>query len=608
MFTDTTSSASPHASLLHKNTQPVTMHVHGSLFWKIYQTAPWRAFTSIRQYKTTRILWFSKLLLHLLLLILTSSILLAETYQWGEYHRAAATASCYFLVPKSCTQSNLGACSGPYQSLLPSLSAFSCTLSTRQNTFDAVSHVVEQYSNLQSSSLAAFIPVFPSVPTVSSTCDHSYLQANSLLPAIIIQLRDGSQEQYLLPLNDTVSIESMLTPKNMARALHVEIVLPLFDTLALDQYSGLYLWDFRLKLLFTAQMTFTVTTSQRIAAVCSAHTLPKSPQGTKILSTALQSVATNSSDVSLSYATFVLRILAVIVAWGYFALLVYDAQADWLLLQFAMERLPSGDGRSHAALAPAELYGNFRIAEQHVAAFNSQPFRVLARLIDGWRVFQGLSALFATIPLLMSLTQPHGYLLTTTKSCLLGACTATLYISVLGFLRYSTKYSMAALVLWGSAFKVFRILISAFPVAIGVLLMGMATFGEVDQNLSSFSEAFFTFFAVINGDILWKSIDISDNMRGLNILGCFFVVGLYVLFAYVIVRVLLAIVESIYCFLRLYTKARIKRKAYRQNLSAEHAGHSSNKKLPHTRLAVQKCPTEDLYVSLVENEVLVGML
>jgi len=569
-------------------------------------------------------------------------VLLAETYQWGEYHRAASTASCYFFVPKSCTGSNLGTCSGRYQSILPSLTSFTCSLATRSETIDALKHAINQYALLGETSLAQFSPVL-SVAAPSPSCDLSYLQSANLVPALDITLRQGGTIRLLLPLNDSTSLEATLTPEVLSRALSAELLLPAYDTLALDQYNGVYLWEFRLKLLFSAQMAFKVTASQRIAHVCSARALPDRPTTSKGASTSFQSLATNSTAVSLSYATFVLRVLGVLLCAGYFVLLVADSRSDWRLIQLARQALaappppPSpaesnhkeqgeraflhaegqdqsqrgtgtgarkGNGEGEGAptsppySAPEGLYGALAEGEQGVAAFDDLPLRVRARLIDGWRVLSAVASLVATVPLLMSLSEQYGFLLSATKSRLLGASVWLLYVTLLGFLRYSTRLSTAALVLWASFFKVFRVLLSALPVAVGILLAGITSFGEIDENLSSFSEAFFTFFSVINGDILWQSIDIADNTTGLNVLGCLFVVGLYVLFAYVVVRVALAIVEGIYYYMRIYTGAKLKRRAFRYSILA--GAGPSRARAAAKAVDIRKHTSEILFSDLVD--------
>ena len=571
---------------------------HGALFSKIYQHAPWRH--APVYFKQARLLWVSKLSLHITATILCSFILLAEIHQWGEYHRAAATTSCFFLMPKSCTRSDLGACSGPYQSSVPSLSSFECSLYTRKDALEAISHAIEQYDRLQQLSLAQFVPVSSfSSATPSSSCDYDYLSSSNLLPAILVSLRDGSASQYLLPINDTASVEALLTPQKIARALNVEVRLPVFDSLALDQYDGVYLWDFRLKLVFTAQTSFTVSTSQRIASVCTSRRLPSSPTGgTSGISAAIKSLATNSTAVSLSYGTYILRLFALVIALGYFALLVYDFQADVLLLRFARLNLQEArDGATPILSAPLSLYGNMSGSERKIKEYSLLPLRIVGRLVDGWRILQALAAVCVTIPIVMALSDQYGFLLSSPTSLLLGVGTALLWISGLGFLRFSIRFSAASLVLWASFFKVFRILLSAFPVALGFLISGIVIFGEIDYNLSSFTKAFITFFSVVNGDILWQSIDISDNLTGVNVLGCVFVVSMYVLFAYVILRLLLAIVESIYWYLRLYTRAKLKRKAFRQGISAKGDKNDSNEG-SRRNLSVGRHTSEDMFVSL----------
>ena len=496
---------------------------------------------------------WSRVCLHLVLAFVATTILIAETGQLGAYHRAVSSASCFFIFPKSCTKADLGKCTGSFQSNIPSLQSFVCSLYTRVEALDALNQAIAKYNRLEQDSLAQFVPVIsPFFPKTS--CDYNYLVESKLLPALVVTTRDGGSAVYFLPLNNSVSLEALLTPQSIAKVQQVELKLPV---LASARYSGDLVWDFRMRLLFTAQMSFDVTTSQSSRA-CKADI----------------EVPDMSRELALLSTTFVLRIIGIIVSFVYVGILVMDAKSDWMLITYARSKLMSGN---HFA-APSGLYSRIMSEERTIRPFESMPYRVVGRLLDGWRVLQAFSALSIAASFALSLFEVKGSLLSSAKSLLIGSSTALLFVSSLGFLRYNVRLSTASLVLWASFFKVFRIILSALPVGIGFLLMGMVAFGEVDNNLSSLSSAFFAFFAVINGDILWQSIDVTDNLTGLNFLGCIFIVSMYVLFAYVILRLLLAIVESVYWYHRLYTQAKLKRQAFRNETSLRAATSGKHKR------------------------------
>ena len=65
---------------------------------------------------------------------------------------------------------------------------------------------------------------------------------------------------------------------------------------------------------------------------------------------------------------------------------------------------------------------------------------------------------------------------------------------------------------------------------------------------------------MINGDILWQSMEVKSG----NVVIVFWVISMFVCFSYVVLRLLLAIVESIYWYHKLYNRANLKRKAFRK--------------------------------------------
>lgn len=195
------------------------------------------------------------------------------------------------------------------------------------------------------------------------------------------------------------------------------------------------------------------------------------------------------------------------------------------------------------------------------------------RLLDGWRiigVFASIMSLYASI---VFINIKEGYyamyfpgLIDDAQRLFLGLSTALMWVSLLSYLRYSNRFTSSALILWGAFFKVQRILISALPIAMGLMLCGILIFGETIDNFGSIKSIFITIFSVMNCDSIWDTYNQTTVADSTMFLGTIYVTLIFVIFSYVMLRLFLAVIESLYFYLQLYTQARKKRIVFRRKL------------------------------------------
>lgn len=151
---------------------------------------------------------------------------------------------------------------------------------------------------------------------------------------------------------------------------------------------------------------------------------------------------------------------------------------------------------------------------------------------------------------------------------ILGLSLAFHCISTLHYLRYNNRFTTSTLILWGAFFKVQRILFSALPLVIGLLLLGLLVFGNSAQNFGSAPSIFVTLYAVMNCDSIYDTFIATNSTENIGIIGTIYVTVIFILFNYLMLRLVLAVVESLYFSLRLYSSSRKKRIVYRKKLLA----------------------------------------
>jgi hypothetical protein len=159
------------------------------------------------------------------------------------------------------------------------------------------------------------------------------------------------------------------------------------------------------------------------------------------------------------------------------------------------------------------------------------------RLFDGWRFISAIGAFLCIVAMCSMLEITEGYYTlylrfyghhvrtrsasnqeSVAKICL-GLAIAIQYITLLDYLRYSTRFSALSLVLWGAFFKVQRIFFSVLPLAMGLLLFGMLIFSLNSDSFGDFQEMIITSFSIMNCDSIWQTCQDTVSIGRIDIIG-----------------------------------------------------------------------------------------
>lgn len=205
------------------------------------------------------------------------------------------------------------------------------------------------------------------------------------------------------------------------------------------------------------------------------------------------------------------------------------------------------------------------------------------RLLDGWRMLSIIGALLSlTAACIFTQVRlgyyavyfPGGLLGNDSPRLMLGLAAAIQYLALLSYFRYSNRFTASALVLWGAFFKVQRIFVSVFPLAVGLALLGILVFGNSAETFGDLESMTITLFSLMNCDSIWQTfVDTTTFSRtNVSLVGTLYVTTIFIVFNYLLLRLVLAVVESLYYYLRLYTNACRKRGLFRGQLLKRQQG------------------------------------
>eukprot|EP01039_Chlorochromonas_danica_P009088 gene9088-10031_t len=270
-------------------------------------------------------------------------------------------------------------------------------------------------------------------------------------------------------------------------------------------------------------------------------------------------------------------------------------------------------------LAPAALYGDPSTASVEtpgeigirriIKEWPKIQMKIKTRIFDGWRLL-ALVALLCNIAAASLWLRPEkAYYLVffdglnkDGNRLLLGVATALLCFSMLNYFRYSNRFLASGLVLWGAFFKVQRLLVSIFPLAIGMLFLGLMLFGRSSSSFGDFGSIVVTIFSVMNCDSVWQTFVDTNGSQLPKALGTVYVTFIFIIFSYFLLRVILATVESLYFYLRLYTSARRKRTQFRRMAlnTALESSSSRTSRLTQISIRVKRHSSEELRHDLLK--------
>lgn len=561
---------------------------------KVYQIAPWKA-TFVKAARWPNKLMFPlKFLCHVSLVALLCSLLSCDNYQWGAYQRSAAALSCRFFYPSDLCE--LDGCLGYLSSITPSLDAFQCDVYQRNQVKAAMVSAMDNYYLLPNTSLAV-LSTSQGVPSGCVPDDHIHTAQ------LTVSLDGGGSSAYPLEAvaaDDYALLDALLRPAALQQTQHFKLSLPVEDTLVTDMYSGRMLWVYEVLYTFSSQVQFRVEGSQRIAQICDMTT--KQQAG--------PAASSRTSLQSLQHAVHVLAQVVIAVSAVYLLLLLIEVTDNLRLYYYAMDvfsaaepavgwrrwfssivravlfipasgtatHSPSAgqtvekDGETHF-LAPAALYGSDdnRSARRLIAQWPHLQVKIKSRLFDGWRLLALAALLINIYACSLFLDVRKGYYLVyfhglapDSHRVLLGFSTALLCFSLLNYFRYSNRFTGSSLVLWGAFFKVQRLLVSILPVAVGMVFLGIMVFGHSSERFGDIGAIIVTIFSVMNCDSIWKTFVDTTGTNTPAFVGTLYVTLIFIIFSYLTLRVILAMVESLYFYLRLYTSSRRKRTQFRR--------------------------------------------
>ena len=221
------------------------------------------------------------------------------------------------------------------------------------------------------------------------------------------------------------------------------------------------------------------------------------------------------------------------------------------------------------------------------------------RLLDGWRLLSCLTCILTMYALITFLQVSKGYYLLTSLSksrneddtsftytadiilLLLGIALFLQYFTLLNYLRYSNRFTTATIILWSAFFKVQRIIISILPLAFGLMFLGILLFGNSNDSFGSMTAILVTIFSVMNCDSIWDTFNDTNSSENSTIIGTIYVTVIFIIFSYLMLRLILAVVESLYFYFRLYSNLRRKRLLFRKkHLVDVSASDPKRKKIP----------------------------
>ena len=102
--------------------------------------------------------------------------------------------------------------------------------------------------------------------------------------------------------------------------------------------------------------------------------------------------------------------------------------------------------------------------------------------------------------------------------------------------------------------------------------MGTVVFGNTTDTYAKFKDSVVTLFAVANGDSIWDVFNATSYGQHTYSAGSVYLVVIFLFFNLFMLRLILAVVETLYLYLCLFTDARRKRKEYRKVRLAKAAG------------------------------------
>jgi len=128
------------------------------------------------------------------------------------------------------------------------------------------------------------------------------------------------------------------------------------------------------------------------------------------------------------------------------------------------------------------------------------------------------------------------------KKLFCGMGCALLWTNSISFLAHKPSYYTVVLTLRRALPRVARFLVGVIPIFLGYALFGLLYFGDHSERFGSFGVSLFTLFAVLNGDVIRETF--TDLVSIYPMLSQVYLYSFICLFTFVVLNVFIAIVEE----------------------------------------------------------------
>lgn len=175
-------------------------------------------------------------------------------------------------------------------------------------------------------------------------------------------------------------------------------------------------------------------------------------------------------------------------------------------------------------------------------AFQNLSLKDKLSIINLWFIVSLTGAIFSTAYGIVAVFDLNGELGTRTvnKSFLGGACLFT-WFSLIQYLEYFPEYYVLISMLKKSAPRISQFLMGVFPLFIGYALLAMVSFGDNVDRFGDLLETLTTLFSVVNGDIIYETF---SSLSDFGIAGQLFIYIYVIIFTYIVLMTIIAIVEE----------------------------------------------------------------
>jgi hypothetical protein len=396
------------------------------------------------------------------------------------------------------------------------------------------------------------------------------------------------------------------------------------------------LWNFNINYQLLDQIQFVVTHNQDIIGVCDAD--KGSDTSEFISSTTVFSAffLSQNSCYSAAYTIYILQVVCILISCFIILFQIFEFSDNYNFYLVVKEEL-GGNNKydannnkidengniipNHSNIddeeneqeadtsmyAPSILYGMDK-ERRKIPLWKDLSFTTKLHLMDSWRFIFLIGVILCLIYSCQCLFIDGGYLFSSSSRYLLGASIFTLYVSLLGYLRYNRTFKILSLVFVGSYVQFYSVFIGTGPMWIGFLVVGIVIFGENSSLFSDPSSTFITLFSFMNGDSIYDIINGATSFGAIDYfdwIGTIYLLLFVLIFSGLFLRVLLASIELVFFAIeRLYWKSISKRKYFREKLiqqklkkrKIEKRKESRNKKIARSKSYLSSYKsTDDLY-------------